>query len=253
MKILTRTLQILAILGAVASGYFYFLTGSLSNKTNAQLLETSSELKFERSKSNTISKKLAEREAEQEANEARLADARAEIASLTAKFNQLQRENLRFANLRETHQIAEEKLQNENARLVEELGELGELRANSIAKEQMASYQTKIAQLERQVLSLQQTQSAKNTAVSSTVERVPANPSLTGYILTVGKNASFVVLDIGYSDGVRLKTEFMIQHADTPIAKIQITEVKGNLSIARILPNSITKTPQPGDRVASFN
>ncbi len=249
MKAINRILQALAILGAIAAGAFYFLAKAdyQSLDTNIQSLNAS----FKSEKAKTL--KLQKVNASQAETITSQAD---EIQKLTAdsllannQLLQIQRENKRLADERDAQEIAERRLQKENSRLTQEVNVL---KATSVPQEEVANYELTIANLERQVLELQQTQPLQQVT-NALPTAIPADPSLRGNVLTVGKGASFVVLDIGYSDGVRLQNELYVQHANTPIAKIQVTEVKENLSIARVLPESLLKTPQTGDSVSSLN
>ena len=250
MKSLNRLFQALTLLGAVLSGVFYFLHLATQRTEGPDPAELQQQLSLERSKATQLGEKLSQTETADEELRQSLNEAKSEKLALTAQLNQLQRENARFVDERSTRQASEERLQNENARLVRELAET---QANSVPKEQIADYEAKIERLERSLLDLQQTTADPAAQLAATALIAPENPSLRGRVLTVGKGASFVVLDIGYNDGVRLQNELLIQHADTPIAKIQVTEVKENLSIARVLPESLVKTPQTGDSVSSFN
>ena len=70
---------------------------------------------------------------------------------------------------------------------------------------------------------------------------------------TVGPKSSFVVINLGYTSGVRLDHLLEIQRDGKLVANIQVTEVKENLSIARILPESMANDPEVGDIVISGN
>lgn len=251
MKALTRLVQTIAIIGAIASGLFFFLSRQTSNQSKTELGLTRNLLSTERQKVAALNARLLEQAQELEQSTVDANASKSEIASLTARFNQLQRENLRLNEELAARQLTEERLQQENARLTRELAEN---QATSVPKDQIDNYEAQIADLERKILELEQTQATRLQPQRDKLNEVsPINPMLQGSVLTVGKANSFVIINLGYSDGVRLQTELLIQHADTPIAKIQVTEVKENLSIARILPQSLVKTPQTGDSVTSLN
>ncbi|MBC2604670.1 hypothetical protein [Pelagicoccus albus] len=248
MKYITRILQILAVLGAVAAGFFYFQQKTEYRSLDANMQELRAQLNEARNQNRELKLQNSE-QAE------KLKSQTLDIESLTAdsllannQLLQIQRENKRLVDERDAQEIAERRLQRENSRLSEELGVL---QATSISQDEIADYELQIASLERQILELQQTQ--PGLAENSLPISVPARSNLHGRILTVGKGNSFVILDIGYSEGVRLQNELYIRHADTTIAKIQVTDVKENLSIARVLPESIVKNPQSGDSVSSLN
>lgn len=250
MKTASKLLQLLALLGAVASAVFYFSASKVAQNDSSQLAFLQSQNRSLRAELETLKSDAANQSSDRAALDEKLENAAAENRLLSSQLLQLQRDNQRLADERETQDTAERRLQKENARLAQELADL---RASTVPQDQIATYQTTIADLERKILDLQQTQPTPATAGNLENIAIPTNPSLKGSVLTVGKGASFVILDIGYNDGVRLQNELFIQHADTPIAKIQVTEVKENLSIARVLPESLIKMPQSGDSVASPN
>lgn len=249
MKAANRFLQVLAVLGAVASGVFYFLSLSDQSTTTADSQSLSEQLR--KSKGNT-----ARLQEQLETQQNLVASQKADVDKLTEdallannQLLQIQRENKRLVDERDAQELAERRLQKENSRLTQELNSL---KATSVPQDEIARYELQIANLERQILEMKETTSS-DFASGSLPPAIAANAKLKGNVLTVGKGASFVVLDIGYNDGVRLQNELYVQHADTPIAKIQVTEVKENLSIARVLPESLVKTPQTGDSVSSLN
>ncbi|MDQ8203689.1 hypothetical protein [Pelagicoccus sp. SDUM812003] len=250
MKAFNRLLQLLALGGAIASGAFYFLAQENRISSDAQLETLQAQLSSERSKSATLRDEVSDLRAEldRSSEEAERLDSENLLAE--TQLAQLQRENQRLVDERDVQAIAEQRLQSENDRLTQELATL---RASSVPRDRVVDYEQQIAALERQILELQQTRADAAPQSPLLSVRIPENPSLAGKVLTVGKEASFVVLDIGYNEGVRLQSELYVQHGDTPIAKIQVTEVKENLSIARVLPESLLKTPQSGDSVASPN
>ncbi|EDY85038.1 hypothetical protein VDG1235_4672 [Verrucomicrobiia bacterium DG1235] len=249
MKVANRILQALALIGAIASGVFYFQHKSEYQTFDTDLQSANASLRQERARADALQK---ERDSQAETLASRESVLKKLTADATLANNQLmqiQRENKRLLDEQKAQELAERQLQKENGRLTQELNVL---KATSVPQDEIASYEIQIEDLERQILELQQTRAPQELA-RSLPTAIATDPSLKGSILTVGKGASFVVLDIGYNDGVRLQNELYIQHADTPIAKIQVTEVKENLSIARVLPESLIKTPQIGDSVSSLN
>lgn len=250
MKLANRVLQILALCGAMASGAFYFLGSTQNAASEADTQSLGNQLRKARADFASLEKKH-EKQADLAASQRADIDRLTEDALLANnQLLQLQRENKRLADERDAQELAERRLQRENSRLTQELNVL---KATSVPQDEIAAFELQIANLERQILEYQQTTPLSALTSTGLPPAIAANAKLKGNVLTVGKGASFVVLDIGYSDGVRLQNELYVQHADTPIAKIQVTEVKENLSIARVLPDSLVKTPQTGDSVSSLN
>ncbi len=249
MKVITRTLQALAVLGAIAAGAFYFLAKAEYQSLDTDLQSLNAALKSEKAKTQKLQKESAAQAATLESQATEIQKLTADSLLANNQLLQIQRENKRLVDERDAQELAERRLQKENSRLTQEVNVL---KATSVPQEEISKYELTIANLERQVLELQQTQPLQQVA-SSLPTATPTDPSLRGSVLTVGKGASFVILDIGYSDGIRLQNELYVRHADTPIAKIQVTDVKENLSIARVLPESLVKTPEIGDSVSSRN
>lgn len=250
MKAMNRIFQALAVLAALASALFYWSLNSEQKDASAQLDFSKRQLSNLAAQKEELQTKVEQQAASLEEQSSERDRHKSEVASLTAQLGQLQRENLRLLDEKEARQATERRLQDENARLK---SELAQTRARSVPQETLEEHANTIARLEREILELRQTRATQQAESQAALAKPPAEPAIQGSVLTVGKEASFVVLDVGYSDGVRLQNELVVQHAETPIAKIQITEVKENLSIARVLPESLVKTPQIGDSVTSLN
>ncbi|MEM9159146.1 MAG: hypothetical protein AAGB46_08860, partial [Verrucomicrobiota bacterium] len=243
---MTKLFYILTIAGAILSGVFYFLSSSSSNALKEQIANLENQLSISQnkfSKANSEKNKLSQ---ELHENSTAFNETRSENTVLSARVNQLKRENHRLTEELDDRIETEETLQRDIAKLN---NELSTTKASTISLAAIAEYEQKISDLEAENLRLRDTQRRfPGSAASST----PAE-ELNGAILTVGPGASFVVIDIGYTDGVRLANSLNILRGSRPIAKIEITEVKENLSIGRILPDSMETTPRNGDLVASYN
>ncbi len=249
MKMTNTLLYIIAVLGAVLSGIFYFLTegnkqdleGRLSNlqsSLQAQKAESQSLL----TRSEALEKSVAEKEKE-------LEEARSNNAVLTARSNQLKRETRRFSDELDQRIQKEENLQSTIADLNKRIVEI---RATTVDVSEVAQYQNEISKMEAEILRLRDSQRSfpGSTASQETnVKTAPAN--LKGKILTVGPQSSFVVVNMGYNSGIRLSHGLNIRRGGEQIAQLQVTEVKENLSIAHILPESLSKDPMAGDIVTS--
>ena len=133
--------------------------------------------------------------------------------------------------------------------------EMAAQKANSITLEEANAFEQKINSLESTILKLESTPVRKTSP--STAEgygNVKPGPSdANGKILTVGPQSSFAIVSLGYTSGIRLDHLLEIERDGESIAKIQISEVKENLSIARILPGSMKIDPKTGDFIVSPN
>ncbi len=252
MRSLANFLSTLAIIGAIASGAFYYLNTQEANNLAQQLQTSQVQLNAERSKSTDQAATIKDLQDQLDQSARSLQEARSNITVISARSNQLKRENQRFTEELEMRLDNEENLQRSLADLKKEMAAQ---KANSITLEEANAYEQKIATLESTILKLE---SAPPKPVSPSISETygnfkPAPSDANGRILTVGPQSSFVIVSLGYTSGIRLDHLLEIKREGESVAKIQISEVKENLSIARILPGSMKTDPLPGDLVVSAN
>jgi len=252
MNSITNFLSILAIVGAIASGGFYFLNLKEANNLAQELQNANNQLSTAQSQNAAQGAKIDDLSAQLQQTTQSLEGARSNITVITARSNQLKRENGRLSDELDMRLDKEESLQISLADLKKEMAEL---RANSISLEKATEYEEEIASLEARILQLKNSQPVSTSiSLADTYRNLKVAPSgLSGQILTVGPQSSFVVINLGYTNGVRLDHLLEIQRDGKLVANIQVTEVKENLSIARILPESMATDPETGDTVLSGN
>ena len=252
MKSVANFLSVLAVLGAVASGVFYFLSASDKSNAEQELKDARRLLQSESARIAKLEEELEESQTLEKQSSNSLEEARSNITVITARSNQLNRENKRFTEELERRIENEENLQRSLADLRKEMAEL---RATTISLSKADSYEQTIASLESEVERLKNLQRTAATAASTALppDAKSAPADLEGKILTVGPQSSFVITNLGYTSGIRLDHLLDIERDNQLIARLQITEVKENLSIARILPESLKTDPVPGDSVVSGN
>ena len=252
MKSIANFLSILAIIGAIASGVFYSLNTKDKNQLELDIQSYRSQLATERQKASAAKESQEAIAAELGQTSKNLEEARSNITVITARSNQLKRENQRFTEELERRLENEESLQRALADLKKAMAEQ---RATTISLEKAQAYEGTIASLESEILRLKSAQSAlaKNPrpALANGAKAAPAN--LSGNVLTVGAQSSFVIVNLGFTSDIRLDHLLDIERDGAVIAQIQISEVKENLSIGRILPESFKTDPKPGDSVVSGN
>ena len=252
MSSITNFLSVLAVIGAIASGGFFFLNLQEANDLAQQLQSANTQLSTAQSKNIEQSSKIDDLSAQLQQSNQSLEEARSNITVITARSNQLKRENGRLSDELDMRLDKEESLQIALADLKKEMAEL---RANSISLDKATEHEQEIASLEARILQLKNSQATTSTiSLSDTYRSLKTAPGgLNGQILTVGPKSSFVVINLGYTSGVRLDHLLEIQRDGKLVANIQVTEVKENLSIARILPESMATDPETGDIVTSGN
>jgi len=250
MKASSTLFSLLALAGAALSGVFYYLADSDGDRLRATLQQAQSELSESRRQLAALEEEATQLRESLDAKKASLEETQANATLLTARNRQLRREAKRLGEELEERIAHEESLRREIASLE---SELADTRANSVSLEQVAEYEKTIARLEAQALRQAQTRPgfAPQSAPAAKAAAAPAPADLSGRILTVGPGASFVVLDRGYLDGLRLDHLLAIERDGTAIANARVTEVKENLSIAQLLPNSVETEPRPGDAVTT--
>ncbi len=249
MKSITQFLSTLAILGAIASGAFYYLNSQNKDTIEMELQTVRDQLSSELAKNAQLSEEIDNLSTQIAQSASSLQEARSNITVTAARSNQLKRETQRFSEELEMRIKKEESLQRSLSDLKKEMAEQ---RATTISLEEAQKFELKIASLESEILDLRNTaRKFPSSASSSEVKQAPLD--LRGKILTVGPKSSFVITNLGYTNGIRLDHLLAIERAGETIANLQITEVKENLSIGRILPESFKTEPQPGDIVVSGN
>ncbi len=249
MKMTNTLLYIIAVLGAVLSGIFYFLTEANKQDLQAQLDRMQSSLGSQRNEAQALQQRNEELQKTLETKTHELEEAISNNAILTARANQLKRETRRFSDELDQRIDKEEKLQGQ---IVDLNRRVAELRATTVSVDEVAQYQEEIAKLEAEILELRDSRRSFPGSAASAIDETKAAPAnLKGKILTVGPQSSFVVVNVGYNEGIRLSHGLNIRRGGEQIARLQVTEVKENLSIAHILPESLTKDPIAGDIVTS--
>ncbi len=246
MKIASRLFYTLAILGAVFSGAIFYISEDKAAQLEGELAQAKQQIAAAELRTNKLREENTATNSERAAQGNSLEEARAKITSLTTRNEQLKRETRRFSAELDERISSEGKLQKEIARISREKSEL---EATTVHVDELTDYQSKIASLEGEVLALQ---NSRKQFPGSTAAQEDAPLNLRGKILTVGAQSSFIIVNLGYNSGIRLETAMNIARGSETIAQAQITEVKENLSIARILPETLKLDLKPGDVVETL-
>lgn len=111
-----------------------------------------------------------------------------------------------------------------------------------------------LAQAEGEVFKLQAENTKLKKFVGSDGNRLATggeviiDPNLEGRVLQVNKDWNFVILNLG-ANKVRESMEFLVARDDKFIARLQVSKVFKNVSIAEILPDRQTGPIEAADRV----
>ena len=98
MNSITNFLSVLAVIGAIASGGFFFLNRQEANDLAQQLQSTNTQLSTGQSKNIEQSSKIDDLSAQLQQSNQSLEEARSNITVITARSNQLKRENGRLSD-----------------------------------------------------------------------------------------------------------------------------------------------------------
>jgi len=250
MKTTAALLQLLAISAAGLSAYIYFNAENRADKLEQDIQRTSQQLALE--KANNAKLKAENTSLAEKSTKATLAldEARSLNTVLTARSNQLKREANRYSGeLDERFKEAEQLQRN----LADSNKEIATLKATTVSLKEVDRYENTIADLEQTILKLQSSERTfPGAAASQAPQQQMASKSLKGKILTVGPQSSFIVIDVGETEGAEASNILDVQRGGATIAQVTITKVNENLSIAHILPESLVSEPRSGDIVTTY-
>jgi len=250
MKTTATLLQLLALCAAGISAYVYFNAENSADALNQDLQRVSQQLGLE--KANNAKLKAENSDFASKVTQSNLAldEARSLNTVLTARSNQLKREANRYSEELDTRFKQEEQLQR---KLADQNKELATLKTTTVSIEEIDRYQNTIADLEQRILKLKSTERTfPGSAASIADTSTSTQNDLKGKILTVGAQSSFIIIDVGEKESAEEGNVLDVQRGGATIAQVTITQVKENLSIAHILPQSLVSEPRSGDTVTTF-
>ena len=111
MNSITNFLSVLAVIGAIVSGGFYFLNLQEANNLAHELQSVKTQLSTTQSKNIEQSSKIDDLNAQLQQSNQSLEEARSNITVITARSNQLKRENGRLSDELDMRLDKEESLQ----------------------------------------------------------------------------------------------------------------------------------------------
>lgn len=244
MKGFTLLMCLVAIVAATGSGLLFFKieydkAALLANNKTAQVQLASSQ---QRAADNATERdRLA---ADVARLEGELAELKARNTTLEARNNQLGRELTRQREELSARAQSTQGVQQELATLRKQLADARTALATAIggaSPEQAAAYEERIRDLEDQLIAMRRTQAPENVALAA----VPAG--LSGDVIEVGPKSAFVVLNIGSKHGAVAALELVLRRGSAVLARIRLTDVRENYSVATVLPETGTGNIRPGD------
>lgn len=172
-----------------------------------------------------------------------MAELKARNTTLEARNSQLARELTRNREELTSREGSDQGVQQEIANLRKQVAESRAALASAIggaSPEQVAAYEARIQDLEAQLTALRRGESTNLSFAS-----VPGD--LKGEVIEVGPKAAFVVLNIGTRHGAVTALEMVLRRGSQVLARIRLTDVRENYSVANVVPETGTGNLRPGD------
>lgn len=243
MKGFTLLMSLVALAAAAVSGFLFFRieydkAALLANNKAAQAQLASSQ---QRASDNATERdQLAADLAKLQRESSEL---KARNTTLEARNSQLARELTLHREQLASREQSDQGVQQELARLRKQLADSRTAIASTVggaSPEQVAAYEERIRDLEDQLIAMRRV-SAPNPSFAS----VPAG--LSGEVIEVGPKSAFVVLNIGTRHGAVTELDMVLRRGTTQIARIRLTDVRENYSVANVLPETGTGNIRTGD------
>jgi len=129
-------------------------------------------------------------------------------------------------------------LQNENARLNAELAQLA-----ARSSELVSAYDRTMAELARQLDEL----ARPEPATSPVIPLLSTHRSRSAQVVSVGPSSAFVIINYGAAHGALPRQEMRIMRGTDTVARVHISDVREQYSIAQVLPDSLSGVLHKGD------
>lgn len=263
MKALTLVLCILAILGSAASGYFWYQIGETKTQLQADLSSANNRAETLQADLTQTKSTLEQRQAQLAETDAALGDAKRSLTAAEARNVQVTRELDTAKRAIATKEEAERKLNADLDQLRRELvqtrlaAQVGSPEELERAKQTIASLEARIAELQTSPAAGGSGAAVSRPATAAGQIAAPAaqlsERTAAAKVARVGSRNSFVVLELGAEDGIRVGNRFAITRDGETIAQSVISEVKDTFAIAQVVPTSIRSTLRAGDTASYQN
>ena len=255
MKAVHLAFTAAAVLAAVTSIVLFFLTGNQKAVLKQQLAAANGRLTVLEARSAKLSSQRDAFEARAGALEEQLGESKSKSVALEARATQLAREvqqaREELAGKADAGQAQLEEIARLRRDLVDARGALLE----DGSRNEVAALQARIDSLEAELASRgsgDHPVPAQEAGISP--ERSPHDPDIQGAsILSVGTKSAFVVLNIGSVHGARPGLQLSVARQGLSFARLQISEVNENYSIAQVEAGSLTGKIRVGDTAVILN
>ena len=262
MNVTSLILRSLAVLGAIAAVVLFFQVQGQKEELETDLVNTRTELRSTQADLTQTRSDLADETARANRLQSDLNEAEARATSLRARLDQTQetlretQANLRTAN-QEIASLTDER-DTLNRSLAENRRELDRVRDE--ANTTIANLRSRINSLEDQLDDMQVAEDdgmmngfGLPTDEPERPEVVIAEGPLRGTILSVGPENSFVILNLGASQGLTTNARVLITRNAQTVGEAVVSRVQDDLAVAQIQPRSVVGALQVGDDFRSTN
>jgi hypothetical protein len=259
MKPLTLILCVIAILGSVASTFFFFQIGTAKEQLQQEVALAATQ-------STQLQAKITDAAAQNEALQKRLAaldselgEAKSRASAADARSTQLGREAAQLRIQLAAKTEAGQALTAELSQLKKELAQV-KLTASTTAAEQSESYKATIAGLQARITELVALNTKANRGGKASrgvnAEASPGAAATTpvvvedadGFqVVSIGANNGFVVIKAGSAQGLQLQDNLLISRAGKVLATAVVSSSQENYAIAQIVAGSLKGNLSKGD------
>ena len=263
MKPLTLILCVIAILGSVASTFFFFQIGTAKEQLQQevalaakQATELQGKITEAAAQSEALQKRLAAMDSE-------LGEAKSKASAADARSTQLGRETTQLRTQLTNKTEAAQTLATEIHPLKQELAQI-KLTAATTAAEQSEEYKTTIANLQARItdlIAINTKANSRSATTNRTVNAVstptPEAPPLVvedadGFqVASIGADNGFVVIKAGTAQGIQPKQNLLISRSGKVLATAVVSNSQENYAIAQIVTGSLKGNISKGD-LATF-
>lgn len=255
MKTVHLAFTVAAVLAAFVSGVLYFLIGNQKEVLGQELATANGRIAVLDARSAEIGAQRDVLEAHARALDEQLSEAKARSVSLEARATQLSRELQQLSRELAEKIDAEQTQQRELAQLRRDLVQARSALLEQGSQAEVAALQERIDALEAELAGRG---SGSPATPGSTVRITPVtSPRDFGIhsasVLNVGTKSAFVVLNIGSVHGARPGLQLAVDRQGLSLARLQISEVNENYSIAQVEAGSLTGKLRVGDNATILN
>lgn len=238
MKAASTILTVLAIIGGLAAGALWYLVKGqkealIDERNGLQAAKT----QLETDKTN-LTQQVDDLTSRNGALSSELGEVKTRNTTLESRTVQLTRDLAQSRANAETALSDARKATEESANLRRKVLEI-----TSTIEGIRAESESEIVQLRDELTRLKTLGITPSSAVAEG-EKVPL---INTSVASVGPRSAFVVINAGSTQGLRSQMKLAINRGGEIVAQAYISELKDNLAVAQIIPNTLVKAPRAGD------